>query len=145
MPQQMSNSGPGLGPSGSISASSLLVAQMLTGTGVNAATGVTAPFGLIFSGEAMEGIEQAGSGRSSTSGAVTIGDREAIMGYASDLEMEGSGGNVASSNVPNVPGYGDLRIIYNIVCFPWDRSTGARGVVREFHQFIHIGQADQSW
>lgn len=106
------NQGPGLGQSGSVSASSLLVAQMLTGS-VNAVAGVAAPFGLIFSG-AMEGVE---SGRNSVSGVAAIGDRETTMGYTSDQEMEG--GHMASPSVPNVPGYGDLRIIYAIVCVPY--------------------------
>lgn len=86
---------------------------MLTGS-VNAVAGVAAPFGLIFSGGTVEGFE---SGRSSVSGAAAVGDRETIMGYTSDHEMEG--GHATSPSVPNVPGYGDLRIIYAIVCVPY--------------------------
>lgn len=84
---------------------------MLTG-GVNAAA-VASPFGMIFSGGTREGVE---SGRSSVSGTATIGDRETNMGYASDQEMEGS--DTTSSGMPYVPGYGDLKIIYVIVCVP---------------------------
>lgn len=83
---------------------------MLTG-GVNGAVGVPPPFGLLFSGGTMEGAE---SGRSSASGTATIGDRETIMGYYSDQEMED--GITAGPSTPNVPGYGELKIIYAIVC-----------------------------
>lgn len=138
------NSGSGLGLSGSTAASSLLVAQMLTGN-VNAATSVAAPFGLIVSGEAMEGIEQVESGRSSASGTATIGDRETVKGDTSDQEMEG--GNTTGSNLPNIPGYGDLRAVYIIVCVSrilQKRSTkGETG--GKIHKFAHVKKADQTW
>lgn len=104
---------------------------MLTGS-VNAVAGVAAPFGLIFSGGTMEGVE---SGRSSVSGAATIGDRETTMGYTSDQEM----GGTTSPNVPNVPGYGDLKIIYAIVCVLYilqDRQTRREA----FHEFTIPGR-----
>lgn len=82
---------------------------MLTGN-VNGAVGVPPPFGLLFSG----GMEGAESGRSSASGTATIGDRETIMGYYSDQEMEE--GSTVGPSTPNVPGYGDLKLIYAIVC-----------------------------
>lgn len=94
---------------------------------LSAATGVT-PFGLMFSGSMMEGVE---SGRSSTSGTPTIGDRETITGYSSDQEMEG---NTTGSNTPNVPGYGDLKIVYAIVCDPYILQERPRPGVT-LHQF----------
>lgn len=123
---------PGLGSSGGVSASSVRVGQILIGN-LSAAT----PFGLMFSGSMMEGVE---SGRSSTSGTPTIGDRETITGYSSDQEMEG---NTTGSNTPNVPGYGDLKLIYAIVCDPCilpERPTG-----RDTPPTYSNRQADQSW
>lgn len=136
MPQQLPTlKPPGLGSSGGVSAASVRVGQILIGN-LGAATGVT-PFGLMFSGSMMEGVE---SGRSSTSGTPTIGDRETIMGYSSDQEMEG---NITDSNTPNVPGYGDLKIIYAIVCDPYilqERPTG-----RDISSIYSNRQADQGW
>lgn len=83
----------------------------------------------------MEGAE---SGRSSASGTATIGDRETIMGYYSDQEMED--GITAGPSTPNVPGYGDLKIIYAIVrilYMLWERLTG-----RHILSIYSIRQAD---
>lgn len=94
------------------SAATLLVAQMLTGNVSNAAT--PAPFGLIVAGQAMEGVEQIESGRSSASGTATIGGyQDTIVGDIGEQEME-----VVGTIPPKVPGYEDLRVIYVIVCVP---------------------------
>lgn len=137
------NSGSGLGLGGSAAASSLLVAQMLAGN-VNSAAGVTIPFGLIVSAEAMEGIEQVESGRSSASGTATLGDQETVRGDTSDNETEGGG--TANSNVPHVPGYGDLRVIYVIVCVPRTcNGVNQEEIGEAFRVFIHVKKTNGSW